>query len=231
VDRNYHIKTVAYAESHDQALVGDKTIAFRLMDQEMYFHMSKEDANLIVDRGINLHNVIRMMTISLGGEAYLNFMGNEFGHPEWIDFPREGNSWSYHYARRQWSLLKNDQLKYQYLAAFDQAMLAFIHEFDILKAGVSRELWLDESNNIIVFERKDLLFVFNLHPTSSPFNYSIQAPKTGSYELIFNSDASYFGGFDRIKGNPPFLSRIEDGIPRMKIYSPNRSIQVYKRLV
>lgn len=231
VDRNYHIKTVAYAESHDQALVGDKTIAFRLMDQEMYFHMAKEDANIIVDRGVNLHNVIRMMTISLGGEAYLNFMGNEFGHPEWIDFPREGNNWSYHYARRQWSLLKNDQLKYQYLGTFDKAMLAFIHENDLLKAGVPRELWLDESNNIIAFEKKNLLFVFNLHPNNSPFNYSIQTPKTGSYELIFNSDASYFGGFDRIKGNPPFLSKMENGIPMMKIYSPNRSTQVYKRLI
>lgn len=231
VDRNYHIKTIAYAESHDQALVGDKTIAFRLMDQEMYFHMHKEDPNIIVDRGINLHNVIRMMTISLGGEAYLNFMGNEFGHPEWIDFPREGNNWSYKYARRQWSLLKNDSLKYQYLASFDKAMIDFIKQNELLKADSPQELWLDEMNNIIAFERNNFVFVFNLHPTNSPFDYSIQMPKTGSYELAFNSDASYFGGFDRIQGNPPFLAKIENGMPKMKIYSPNRSVQIYRRLV
>lgn len=32
--------------------------------------------------------MIRLLTFSLGSKAYLNFMGNEFGHPEWIDFPR-----------------------------------------------------------------------------------------------------------------------------------------------
>lgn len=231
VDRNYHIKTIAYAESHDQALVGDKTIAFRLMDKEMYFHMKKEDPNIIVDRGTNLHNVMRMMTISLGGEAYLNFMGNEFGHPEWIDFPREGNDWSYQYARRQWSLLENDSLKYQYLSAFDKAMISFTKENKILESATAQELWLDESNNILVFERNNLVFVFNLHPTISPFDYQIQTPKVGSYAIIFNSDASYFGGFDRIQGNPPFLSKFEDGMPTMKIYSPNRSVQVYRRLI
>jgi 1,4-alpha-glucan branching enzyme len=231
VDRNYYIKTIGYAESHDQALVGDKTIAFRLMDQEMYFHMHKDDQNLIIDRGINLHNMIRLITISLGGEAYLNFMGNEFGHPEWIDFPRAGNNWSYHYARRQWSLIKNDQLKYQYMADFDRAMLDFIKEYKILGAHTPQELWVDESNNLLVFERADLVFVFNFHPTNSLFNYKIQTPKIGPYELIFNSDAVYFGGFDRIRAAQPYLSKIEDGIKKMSIYSPNRSAQVYKRLI
>lgn len=231
VDRNYHIKTIAYAESHDQALVGDKTLAFRLMDQEMYFHMHKDDPNIIVDRGINLHNVIRMLTISVGGEAYLNFMGNEFGHPEWIDFPREGNEWSYHYARRQWSLSKNDGLKYQYLASFDKAMLSFIKDNEIMKSGVPRELWIDEANNIMVFERNNFVFVFNLHPSHSPFDYLIQSPQIGSYELVFNSDASYFGGFERIQGNAIFLAKMENDIPMMRIYSPNRSVQIYRKQV
>jgi 1,4-alpha-glucan branching enzyme len=231
VDRNYHIKTIAYAESHDQALVGDKTIAFRLMDQEMYFKMQKSDQNIIVDRGINLHNIIRFLTISLGGEAYLNFMGNEFGHPEWIDFPREGNNWSYHYARRQWSLLKNDQLKYQYMAKFEKAMIEFIKDHNVLKSDIARELWVDESNNILVFEKANLVFVFNFHPNNSPFSYTIQTHKAGPYELIFNSDQSNFGGFDRIQGNNNYIAKIEDDLSKMKIYSPNRSLQVYKRVV
>ncbi len=231
IDRNYHIKSIAYAESHDQALVGDKTIAFRLMDQEMYFNMHKDSTNLIIDRGINLHNLIRFITISIGGEAYLNFMGNEFGHPEWIDFPRQGNFWSYHYARRQWSLLNNDQLKYQYLATFDKAMLDFIKTERILNTGVSRELWVDEINKILAFEKAGLVFVFNFHPANSLFNYSINTHKIGLYELVFNTDAPYFGGFDRIHISGHFTSIMDNEIPKMKIYSPNRSAQVYKRIV
>jgi len=231
VDRNYYIKTIGYAESHDQALVGDKTIAFRLMDQEMYFHMHKDSQNLIIDRGINLHNLIRFITIVLGGEAYLNFMGNEFGHPEWIDFPREGNNWSYHYARRQWSLIENDQLKYQYIADFDKAMLSFVKEHRILNAQTPQELWVDEANNLLVFERADLVFVFNFHPNNSLFDYQIQTHKIGPFDLIFNSDAPYFGGFDRIRNAQPNISKIVNGMNMMKVYSPNRSVQVYKRRV
>ena len=122
-NRRYGEKTVAYAESHDQAMVGDKTLAFWLMDKEMYWHMAKGDDNLIIDRGIALHKMIRLVTASAGGEAYLNFIGNEFGHPEWMDFPREGNNWSYKYARRQWTLVDNKELKYHYLNDFEEAML------------------------------------------------------------------------------------------------------------
>ena len=231
VDRNYYIKTIAYAESHDQALVGDKTIAFRLMDQEMYFHMHKDNQNLMIDRGINLHNMIRFITIVLGGEAYLNFMGNEFGHPEWIDFPREGNDWSYHYARRQWTLIENDQLKYQYMADFDKALLSFVKENKILKAQTPQELWVDEGNNLLVFERGDFLFVFNFHPTQSLFDYQIQTHKIGPFELVFNSDAPYFGGFDRIRNSQPNNAKMINGMKKMSVYSPNRSAQVYRRMV
>jgi 1,4-alpha-glucan branching enzyme len=230
-NRNWSIKTIAYAESHDQALVGDKTIAFRMMDQDMYFHMSKDSPNPIIDRGISLHNLIRFFTITLGGEAYLTFMGNEFGHPEWIDFPREGNNWSYQHARRQWSLIKNDNLKYDYLYTFEKAMLEFVKKHHLLSAFAPQQLWLDEQNNIIAFERANLVFVFNFHPENSLFDYSIQAPKTGEYELIFNSDATYFGGFDRIHGKGISLSKYENNMPMMKIYSPNRSVQVFKRKV
>ncbi|OYT15689.1 MAG: 1,4-alpha-glucan-branching enzyme [Bacteroidetes bacterium 4572_77] len=229
--RNPHIKTIAYAESHDQALVGDKTIAFRLMDEAMYFNMGKDDQNPIVDRGINLHNMIRFFTIALGGEAYLNFMGNEFGHPEWIDFPREGNNWSYHYARRQWSLRNNRALKYEYMYTFEKAMISFIKEHKVLSANQAQELWLNEEDKIIAFERNNLFFVFNFHAHQSQFDYKIQAPRTGKYQLIFNSDASYFGGFDRIINAPAAIAKEENGLKMIPIYSPNRSAQVYERLI
>lgn len=145
------VRTVAYAESHDQALVGDKTLAFWLMDQEMYWHMGKDDASLIVDRGIALHKLIRLFTISLGGQAYLNFMGNEFGHPEWIDFPREGNNWSYHFARRQWSLATNPELKYRFMALFDQDMIEIIKSYRVLNDEFANQLHIDIDNKIIAF--------------------------------------------------------------------------------
>jgi len=228
-NRNWNIKTIAYAESHDQALVGDKTIAFRMMDQDMYFHMSKDSPNPIIDRGINLHNLIRFFTITLGGEAYLTFMGNEFGHPEWIDFPREGNNWSYQHARRQWSLIKNDRLKYDYLYTFEKAMLKLVKNHAILSAYAPQQLWVDEQNNILAFERANLVFVFNFHPNNSQFNYSLQVPKIGEYKLIFNTDASYFGGFNRIQGNSKYLGKLENNLPMMRVYSPNRSAQIFMR--
>ncbi|KAF1493852.1 1,4-alpha-glucan-branching enzyme, partial [Eudyptula minor novaehollandiae] len=76
-NRRYEEKYIAYAESHDQALVGDKTLAFRLMDAEMYTNMSVlSPLTPVIDRGIQLHKMIRLITHALGGESYLNFMGN-----------------------------------------------------------------------------------------------------------------------------------------------------------
>ena len=161
-------KTVAYAESHDQALVGDKTIAFRLMDKEMYTAMSMDTPSMTVDRGIALHKMIRLFTITLGGEAWLNFMGNEFGHPEWIDFPRLDNDWSYHYARRQWSLVDNENLKYRFMGAFDKAMLDFVKCYNVMQAPPAWMLYADEENKTVVYERGNLIFVFNWGPHSIP---------------------------------------------------------------
>jgi 1,4-alpha-glucan branching enzyme len=118
--------SVAYVESHDQALVGDKTMIFRLADAAMYTDMEKHCHNPHIDRAIALHKMIRLFTIGAGGEAYLNFMGNEFGHPEWIDFPREGNGWSHHYCRRQWSLVDNTTLHYGELNEFDKTRIALL---------------------------------------------------------------------------------------------------------
>ncbi|MBO5685156.1 MAG: 1,4-alpha-glucan-branching enzyme, partial [Alistipes sp.] len=167
------VKTVAYAESHDLALVGDKTIAFRLMDKEMYTDMNRASENLIVERGMALHKMIRLMTISTGGQAYLNFMGNEFGHPEWIDFPREGNDWSYAHARRQWSLATNGFLRYSFLGEFDRAMIKLIKKYKVLADGYAWNLQMDEQNKTMVFSHGRLLFVFNWHPTASIPNYEL----------------------------------------------------------
>ena len=172
-DRLPYVKTVAYCESHDQALVGDQTIAFRLMNKQMYTDMNRAAQNVVIDRGMALHKMIRLFTISLAGQAYLNFMGNEFGHPEWIDFPREGNGWSYAHARRLWSLAENGFLRYSYLGAFDRAMLKLVRKYDILDSGYAYNHLMDTVNQTLVFSHGTTVFVFNWHPRNSIPDYAI----------------------------------------------------------
>jgi 1,4-alpha-glucan branching enzyme len=226
------VKTVAYAESHDQALVGDKTLAFWLMDEAMYWHMHVDDPNVVVDRGIALHKLLRLFTISLGGNAYLNFMGNEFGHPEWIDFPREGNNWSYQYARRQWSLPANAELKYKYLAAFDKEMIQTIKSNKVLNEEFATQLNMDESNKTIVFSRAGLVFIFNFHPFNSVPGYIITVPEQGEYKVVLCSDNAKFGGHNRIdeKISYPAVFNKEINAYQLKLYVTNRTAIVLTRI-
>jgi len=230
LNRKWDVGTVAYAESHDQALVGDKTIAFRLMDKEMYFSMAKNTPNLAVDRGISLHKLIRLFTVALGGNAYLNFMGNEFGHPEWIDFPREGNNYSHFYARRQWSLCDNKELKYHYLADFDQKMVELVKEYKILEADYPTFLKHDDWHKTIAFERAGLIFVFNWHVNLSPFSYEIPVTEAGDYELVLNSDVPELGGFNRLNVWQTYHSYSIEEQNFIKVYVPNRTALVFKRV-
>lgn len=230
-----NVKTVTYCESHDQALVGDKTIAFRLMDKEMYFSMSKESQSLIVDRGIALHKMIRLMTITLGGEAYLNFMGNEFGHPEWIDFPREGNDWSYAHARRQWSLSEAEYLRYKDLDTFDEAMIHLTRNNHVLKSGYGFNLLNDNDNKTMVFEQAGLVYVFNWHPAASIMDYKMPVPMPGKYKITLNTDNKRFGGFGRIDETTEFFTTTEvtpEGYHYhfIRIYNVSRTALVLQHL-
>ncbi|MBW6491570.1 MAG: alpha amylase C-terminal domain-containing protein [Lentimicrobium sp.] len=224
------VKTIAYAESHDQALVGDKTLAFWLMDKEMYFHMHVNDQNMVVDRGIALHKMIRLFTIALGGVAYLNFMGNEFGHPEWIDFPRLGNNWSYKYARRQWSLASNPDLKYKFLAAFDKKMIELIRDNAVFDEEYGNQLLMDETNKTIVFKRGNLVFLYNFHPFNSIYDYAFSVPEAGRYKIILSSDSPEYGGHGRVDTSllyPAVKSEGKDK-PEIRIYNTNRTAIVLK---
>ena len=226
-NRRYKEKTIAYAESHDQALVGDKTLAFWLMDKEMYYQMRVDDTNIIIDRGIALHKMIRLITISVGGEGYLNFIGNEFGHPQWVDFPREGNNWSYHFARRQWSLVDNKELKYKYLAYWDKIMLQIIKENKILSAAPARQINIDSNNNIIIFEKNNLIFIFNFSTGNSLFGYKFHAPEKGVYRIILDSDRKEFGGFDRVDDTIDYYT---DDDQNLAVYLTNRTALVLKKI-
>lgn len=186
-------KTVSYCESHDQALVGDKTLIFWLIDADMYWHFRIGDENEIVRRGIALHKMIRLVTLSTINGAYLNFMGNEFGHPEWVDFPREGNGWSYKYARRQWSLVDDKTLCYQYLGDFDKAMIKLVNsEENFLRTNIC-EVWHDDEEQILAFSRGELLMIFNFSPANSYANYKLLVEE-GHYKVVLNTDSKIFGG-------------------------------------
>lgn len=221
-------RTIAYCESHDQALVGDKTIAFRLMDKEMYFSMSKDSQNMIVDRGVALHKMIRLFTITLGGDGYMTFMGNEFGHPEWIDFPRQGNNWSYAHARRQWSLVEADYLRYGDLQRFEVAMIDLTKRMHILSAGYGYSLLNDERNKTMVFEQGGLVYLFNWHTRESIPNYRIPVPMAGKYKLALNTDDVEFGGFGRVQKDGEYFSFCENGRHFIEVYNVNRTAQVFE---
>ncbi|MBP2641109.1 MAG: glgB1 [Firmicutes bacterium] len=226
-------KRIGYAESHDQALVGDKTLIFRMADKEMYWCMDKKSENMIIDRAIALHKMIRFITISLGGEGYLNFMGNEFGHPEWIDFPREGNGWSFKHCRRQWSLADSPLLRYGYLNCFDGAMIHLMSEEGLMGGGVPQVLWIDQNRKIIAFRKKDYVFIFNFHPTNSYDGFELPVHETASFQVVLDTDEERFGGHNRISHNTIYeaghLSGFSD-FSGILIYVPSRTAMVLKKV-
>lgn len=220
-------KVISYAESHDQALVGDKTIIFRLMDADMYFHMDCTSRNLIIDRGMALHKVIRLLTLTTAGGGYLNFMGNEFGHPEWIDFPRQGNNWSYHYARRQWHLAFDENLRYRFLLEFDRALLQIVNNEAILQYPVHAVVQ-NKGDQILAYTRGNLLIVVNMNPSKSFFGYGIPV-NAADWNMVLNSDDTRFDGFGNIVPTALYRAVPVPGGMHLKLYLPPRTALVLRK--
>lgn len=225
-------KTISYVESHDQALVGDKTVIFRLIDKEMYWHMMVGDEDMTVARGMALHKMIRLVTASTINGGYLNFMGNEWGHPEWIDFPREGNGWSYKYARRQWSLVDREDLKYKFLNNFDNAMVSLIAGVYNFQALPVVKLWEKDDDQVLAYRRGDLVFVFNFSPVRSYTDYGVLT-MPGEYEVVLSSDNPDFGGYGNIDETVRHFTEPDPlytplGLGWLKLYLPARSAQVLR---
>jgi len=233
-NRRTEEKTISYAESHDQALVGDQSIIFRLIGPDMYDCMRIDTENIKVDRGMALQKMIRLITLSSAGKGYLNFMGNEFGHPEWIDFPREGNNWSYHYARRQWHLVDDNDLKYRFLASFDRDMIDLAKRFRLLDKGELQLIYEHSDDKIIIFFRAGLLFAFNFHPDRSFTDYRFDAPP-GRYCMVLNSDSPEYGGHNRLAPHEEHLTFSEDSGDHkrhlLSLYLPTRTALVLQRLL
>lgn len=216
---------IGYCESHDQALVGDKTIMFRLCDQEMYWNMEVNHGSMVIDRGMALHKLLRLITMTLGGEGYLTFMGNEFGHPEWIDFPREGNGWSYHYCRRQWSLADNENLKYKFLNQFEKDMVALAKKQKLLGTQ-DKQLLLDNTRKILFYKKGNAFFAFNFHPSRSYDGLFLPVEEEGSYQVIQSSDDYCYGGYGRIHHISYEAKKNADGKLGIQVYLPSRTAMV-----
>ncbi|MEM9324081.1 MAG: alpha amylase C-terminal domain-containing protein [Bacteroidota bacterium] len=229
-NRRHGERTIAYSESHDQALVGDKSIAFWLMDKEMYTNMHINHDSLIIDRGIALHKMIRLLTMSLGGEGWLNFIGNEFGHPEWVDFPREGNDWSYHYARRQWSLAENEELRYKFLYRFGGAMVRMARANHLVSALPASQINMDQDNHTLIYERNNLVFAMNFSPDNAVPDYRFKVPNKGNYQIILNTDHPDYGGFGRVDDGMTYPCVSIFGEHFLSVYLPNRVGLVLKRV-
>lgn len=223
-------KQIAYCESHDQALVGDKTLIFRMADAAMYTDMANSIHTPVIDRAVALHKMIRFITLTLGGEGYLNFMGNEFGHPEWIDFPREGNGWSFQYARRQWSLADNPALKYSLLLKFDNDMIAFARDNEQL-GGESENLWVDEQRKLLAYRKGDMIYLFNFSPISSYPNFLLPTREAGLYQCVFSSDRPEYGGQGRIDEQYVYTAKpaFGQGVG-FEVYTPSRTVAVFKKI-
>ncbi len=227
-------KRIGYVESHDQALVGDKTVIFRMADKEMYTDMNVFGENMVVDRAVALSKIIRLVTISMGCDGYLNFMGNEFGHPGWIDFPREGNGWSFEHSRRQWSLADKDYLRYKGLNDFDKAMIHFMKDHDLMGGGEPEVLWRDDDRKLIAIRKKGFIFLFNFHPTESYEGFELPTHDEGAYCVVFDTDEKEFGGFGgRISHEYEYMvepMKSNKNYHGITLYSPSRTAMVLEKI-
>lgn len=226
-NRRHGEKTIAYAESHDQALVGDKSLMMWLCDKEMYTHMSVlTDFTPIIERGMALHKMIRLVTHTLGGEGYLNFEGNEFGHPEWLDFPRAGNNNSFWYARRQLNLTEDNLLRYKFLNEFDRAMQLTEAKYGWLHSPQAYISLKNEADKVLVFERAGVLWVFNFHPTDSFTDYRVGVETAGTYRVVLDTDDKQFGGLGRNDKSTRFFTTDMEWNGRknfLQVYIPTRT--------
>jgi len=225
-------RSITYVECHDQSIVGDKTMLFELIDSRVYTNMGAEDEHMAVVRGIALHKMMRLATLASGGDGYLNFMGNEFGHPEWIDFPREGNNWSYHYARRQWSLRDSKDMKYHFLADFDIAMLKTVASRNGVTSQTPEHLLDHYGDKILAMRRGPIVIVFNFHPNNSVVDYALKVDP-GEYRLILDTDEPRFGGQGRLEADQRYFTSPAAEDPNthhLKFYLPCRTAMVIEKM-
>jgi 1,4-alpha-glucan branching enzyme len=224
-------RSITYVESHDQSIVGDKTMLFELIDSQVYTNMGVCDEHMAVVRGIALHKMMRLATVASGGDGYLNFMGNEFGHPEWVDFPREGNNWSYHYARRQWSLRDSKDMKYHFLADFDIAMLETVASRTDVTSRSPEHLLDHFDDKILAMRRGPQVLVFNFHPNNSVVDYTLNV-EPGEYRLVLDTDELRFGGQGRLQAHQRYLTHpaADNDAHGVKFYLPCRTALVMEKM-
>ncbi|CAL5392773.1 unnamed protein product [Camellia sinensis] len=220
-------KMLLYAENHNQSISGGRSFAEILFGETME-HAS--DKRALLFRGCSLHKMIRLITFTIGGHAYLNFMGNEFGHPKRVEFPMESNNFSFSLANRRWDLLENGV--HSELLYFDKDMMNMDENERILSRGLPNIHHVNDTTMVTSYSRGPLLFIFNFHPTTSYENYSVGVEEAGEYQVILNTDEKKYGGQALIAQDQYIqrtISKRIDGLRNCLVVPlPYRSAQVYK---
>ncbi|KAH7682202.1 1,4-alpha-glucan branching enzyme protein [Dioscorea alata] len=139
-------RMLVYCENHNQSISGGRSFAEILFGNNNQNFIGLEDFEF---RGSSLHKMIRLISFSIGGSAYLNFMGNEFGHPNRVEFPMESNNYSFAFANRKWDLLKDKGL-HMGLFNFDKEMMKLDEKEQILSRNPSTVHHVDDSKMVIL---------------------------------------------------------------------------------
>lgn len=227
-NRQYTNKMLLYAENHSQSISGGRSFAEILFGGKEDRPAESTDSLL---RGCSLHKLIRLITFSIGGCAYLNFMGNEFGHPKGVEFPTASNNNSFELANRRWELLNNDGIHHA-LFLFDKDMMKLEQNERVLSRGLPNVHHVKDDTMVISYTRGPVLFIFNFHPTNSYEKYIVGVEEAGEYQVIMNTDEKNYGGQGMINGDQYVQKTIRkrcDGLQNcLQVPLPSRTAQVYK---
>ncbi|KAG8075748.1 hypothetical protein GUJ93_ZPchr0006g43795 [Zizania palustris] len=219
---------LSYVENHNQSISGRKSFA------EIILHKEKCSNNSVSDDGIfracSLLKIIKLLTFSTSGGAYLNFIGNEFAHPKRIEFPMSGNDYSFGLANRQWELLEKGVHKH--IFNFDKDLMSLDGKERLILRGSPNIHHCDDTSMFISFTRGPFLFVFNFNPDATSGLYSVGVDEAGEYQLILNTDETKYGGRGELKSNQ-YMKRTSDNRVggcrnSLELALPSRSAHVYK---
>ena len=223
VSRRFDERHIGYVESHDQAIVGGQSLIFRLLGPKMYTDMHAETQSHDVHLAVAVVNVAKSIVFFLGGEAWMSFIGNEFGHPDWVEFPTPDNDDCFEYAYRKWYLATDSALMYEKMAAFDrdlmhQRKIAVTWDESYMTAPL-----LDDNRKLSVFHRDRVVLVCNTTTDVSYEDVWVPVPEQGNYRVILSTEEHRYGGYGRVNENMQYATIAVDGNAYIRLYVPSMS--------
>merc|ERR1712048_30309 len=165
---------------------------------EQCFSMGVMENHPLVTRGLSLLKLTKLLVASLGGNANLTWMGNEFGQIDPVDMPRPANGFNEEYSRIKYELADNAELKFKQLEAFEVELNHAAHSFRWLACPKHVVLAQTEEDKVIAYARGGCIFVFNFHPSREHKDYSILVPadviEVDLLRCVLDTNNQRFGG-------------------------------------